>query len=110
MLCDGVSHLRRPYYIRGKIMYKIFIAIILVLFFLSEASARRLKVYSYSKTVAPGQYAYIIFENPNTDLVIARAKCDAEKLLALTRMDVPTLRIDQNGKQIFTTLGSYRSM
>jgi hypothetical protein len=91
-------------------MYKISIAIILVLVGMSEANARRLKIYSYSKAVAPGQYAYVIFENPNTDLVIARAKCDAEKLLALTRMDVPTLRIDQNGKQIFTTLGSYRSM
>jgi hypothetical protein len=109
-VCDGVSHLRRPYFIQGKIMYKIFIAILLVTFCLNEATARRLKIYSYSKTVAPGQYAYVIFENPNTDIVIARAKCDAEKLMALTRMDVPTLRIDQNGKQIFTALGSYRSM
>jgi hypothetical protein len=75
----------------------------------STAHAMRLKVYSYPKQIAPGQLAMIVFENPTTD-VKARSQCTAEKLIAWVKSDVPILRIEQNGKQIWTSLGSYQTL
>jgi hypothetical protein len=75
----------------------------------SAGYGRRLKVYSFPKQIAAGQLATIIFENPNPDQPIFRNKCTAEKLLAWVKSDVPILRIEQKGKQVFTSLGSYLS-
>ncbi len=86
------------------------IAVLLLALACSVSEARRLKIYSYPNTIAPGQYSYIIFENPNATQVFARTKCDAEKLPSMMKQDVPILRIDQNGKQVFTSLGSYRTL
>lgn len=72
--------------------------------------AGRLKIYSYPKQIAPGQMAVIIFENPDIEASIDRSSCTAEKLLAWVKQDVPILRIEQKGKQIFTSLGSYKSL
>lgn len=71
--------------------------------------ARRLKIYSFPKHIAAGQLATIIFENPDSEHPISRNKCTAEKLLAWIKQDVPILRIEQKGKQVFTSLGSYMS-
>jgi len=92
-------------------MKKSFFLIAVAIFFLctSEGYGRRLKVYSFPKQIAAGQLATIIFENPNPDQPISRNKCTAEKLLAWVKSDVPILRIEQKGKQIFTSLGSYLS-
>lgn len=76
----------------------------------SSADAKKLKFYSYPKEIAAGQMGVVIFENPNFDQVIARTKCEAEKLIGWVKQDVPILRIEQKGKQIYTSLGSYRSM
>ncbi len=69
--------------------------------------ASRLKVFSYPKQIAAGQMGIILFENPDPEVKIERSSCTAEKLLAFTKMDIPILRIEQNGKQIYTQLGSY---
>lgn len=79
------------------------------LFVSGTASARRLKVYSFPKHIAAGQLATIIFENPDPEHPISRNKCTAEKLIAWVKSDVPILRIEQHGKQVFTSLGSYLS-
>jgi len=79
------------------------------LVYTSVGNARRLKVYSFPKEIASGQLATIIFENPNSEQQIARNKCTAERLLSWVKSDVPILRIEQKGKQIFTSLGSYVS-
>lgn len=76
----------------------------------TASEAKRLKAYSFPKEIAAGQLGVIIFENPNFDQVIARTKCDAEKLNSWVKQDVPILRIEQKGKQIYTSLGSYQSM
>jgi hypothetical protein len=72
--------------------------------------AGRLKIYSYPKTIAPGQMATIIFENPDPEASIDRSSCTAEKLVAWVKQDVPILRIEQKGKMIFTSLGSYKTL
>jgi hypothetical protein len=72
--------------------------------------AGRLKVFSYPKQVAAGQMAVIIFENPDLEASIDRSSCTAEKLMAWVKQDVPILRIEQKGKQIFTSLGSYKTL
>src|SRR6188768_457695 len=72
--------------------------------------AGRLKIYSYPKQIAAGQMAVIIFENPDPDASIDRSSCTAEKLMSWIKQDVPILRIEQKGKQIFTSLGSYKSL
>ncbi len=72
--------------------------------------AARLKIYSYPKQIAPGQMAVIIFENPNLEETIDRSSCTAEKLLSWIKQDIPILRIEQKGKQIFTSLGSYKTL
>jgi hypothetical protein len=77
---------------------------------LSEtAHATRLKVYSFPKQIAPGQLAMIVFQSPSAD-VRSRSQCTAEKLIAWVKSDVPILRIEQNGKQIWTSLGSYQTV
>ncbi|MFI5263865.1 MAG: hypothetical protein ACHQM6_05065 [Candidatus Kapaibacterium sp.] len=87
-----------------------FLIVVAVFLFCSSAGyARRLKVYSFPKQIAAGQLATIIFENPNPDQPISRNKCTAERLLAWVKSDVPILRIEQKGKQVFTSLGSYLS-
>jgi hypothetical protein len=79
------------------------------LLLIETAHATRLKVYSFPKQIAPGQLAMIIFENPSPE-VRSRAQCTAEKLIAWVKSDVPILRIEQNGKQIWTSLGSYQTV
>jgi hypothetical protein len=74
------------------------------------ASARKLKVYSLPKAIAPGQLGIIVFENPDPEHPFSRSKCTAEKLIAWMKSDVPILRIEQNGKQVWTSLGSYQSV
>jgi hypothetical protein len=90
-------------------MKKISVVLIalLVTFAYSSSQARRLKVYSFPKQIAAGQLATIIFENPEPDHPFSRTKCTADKLLAWVKSDVPILRIEQKGKQVFTSLGSY---
>lgn len=73
------------------------------------AHATRLKVYSFPKQIAPGQLALITFQNPSAD-VKSRSQCTAEKLIAWVKSDVPILRIEQNGRQIWTSLGSYQTL
>src|SRR4051812_10662111 len=80
-----------------------------IVFISSSASAHRLKVYSFPKQIAASQLATIVFENPDPEHPISRNKCTAEKLMAWVKSDVPILRIEQKGKQIFTSLGSYMS-
>lgn len=75
-----------------------------------SANARKLKIYSLPKAVVPGQLGIIIFENPDPDHNITRSKCTAEKLIAWMKSDVPILRFEQNGKQVWTSLGSYQSV
>lgn len=72
--------------------------------------AGRLKIYSYPKQIAAGQMAVIVFENPNLEESIDRSSCTAEKLVAWVKQDVPILRIEQKGKMIFTSLGSYKTL
>lgn len=72
--------------------------------------AGRLKIYSYPKQISAGQMAVIIFENPNLEETIDRSSCTAEKLVAWVKQDIPILRIEQKGKQIFTSLGSYKTL
>ncbi len=91
-------------------MRTVIVTLLLVVLFVGHSQARRLKIYSYPKEITAGQMAAIIFENPTADQVIARTKCSAEKLLAWVKQDVPILRIEQNGKQIYTSLGSYKSV
>ena len=92
-------------------MRKLFLLSITAAFLLLAATsyARRLKVYSFPKEIAAGQLATIIFENPAPDQPITRNKCTAERLIAWVKSDVPILRIEQKGKQVFTSLGSYLS-
>ena len=75
----------------------------------NSSYARRLKVYSFPKSIAAGQLATIIFENPDPEHPKSRNQCKAEKLLAWVKQEVPILRIEQKGKQVFTSLGSYSS-
>lgn len=84
--------------------------LLLVLLLMPTAGmAKRLKVLSFTKTLAPGQLAFISFENPDYEKPYIQAKCNAEKLIAWVKSDIPILRIEQNGKQIWTALGSYMS-
>jgi hypothetical protein len=95
----------------NAIMRKSLVVIIAIAFTftVSSVQARRLKVYSFPKQIAAGQLATIIFENPEPDHPISRNKCTADKLIAWVKSDVPILRIEQKGKQVFTSLGSYLS-
>ena len=89
-------------------VWSILIAITLLLSL--TANARKLKVYSLPKAIAPGQLGIIVFENPDPDHAMSRSKCTAEKLISWMKSDVPILRIEQNGKQVWTSLGSYQSV
>lgn len=77
--------------------------------FASISFAARLKVYQYPKQISGGQLGVIIFENPDPSTSISRTQCTAEKYLSWVKSDLPILRIEQSGKQIFTSLGSYRT-
>jgi hypothetical protein len=89
----------------------IWIALILLTFVLSEnADARKLKVYGLPKDIAPGQLGIIVFQNPDPEHPKSQTKCTADKLIAWTKSDVPILRIEQNGKQVWTSLGSYQTV
>jgi hypothetical protein len=70
----------------------VFVAILVcsTLTMLASAQARRLKMITYPKTIAPGQLGILVFENPSPEN--------------------PILRIEQNGKQVWTSLGSYASI
>ena len=84
--------------------------LIAITFILSlTANARKLKVYSLPKAIVPGQLGIIIFENPDPEHPVTRSKCTADKMIAWMKSDVPILRIEQNGKQVWTSLGSYQS-
>ena len=74
-----------------------------------SAQARRVKVYTVPKKIAPGKLGIIIFENPISGDVKSISKCTAEKLIAWVKSDIPILRIEQKGKQVWTSLGSYQS-
>jgi hypothetical protein len=89
-------------------LWSMLIAITLMLSL--TASARKLKIYSLPKAIIPGQLGVIVFENPDPDHPLTRSKCTAEKLIAWMKSDVPILRIEQNGKQVWTSLGSYQSV
>ncbi len=89
-------------------LWLILIAITLMLSL--TASARKLKIYGLPKAIVPGQMGVVIFENPDVDHAISRSKCTAEKLISWMKSDVPILRIEQNGKQVWTSLGSYQSV
>jgi hypothetical protein len=89
-------------------MRSILSCFLLVMLLVSSSSARRLKAFSYPKEIAAGQMAMIVMENPNFDKVYSRTKCDAEKLIAWVKDEVPILRIEQKGKSIFTSLGSFQ--
>lgn len=91
-------------------MRSIFAFVLITCIAISAVDARRLKLISYPKEMAAGELGVVIFENPDYDKVIARTQCDAEKLLSWVKQDVPILRFEQKGKQIYTSLGSYRSM
>lgn len=93
---------------RYVMVWSILIAITLMLSL--TASARKLKVYSLPKSIVPGQLGIIVFENPDPEHPFSRSKCTAEKLIAWMKSDVPILRIEQNGKQVWTSLGSYESV
>ncbi|MDP4221068.1 MAG: hypothetical protein Q8916_14420 [Bacteroidota bacterium] len=92
-------------------MQKTFVVTVVTTFLLVAATAHagRLKVYSFPKQIAAGQLATIVFENPEPEHPISRNKCTAEKLIAWVKSDVPILRIEQKGKQVFTSFGSYLS-
>src|SRR5258708_10411453 len=90
-------------------MLKYILLVIATLSLTTVAEARRLKVYSFPKRIAAGQLATIVFENPEPEHPISRNTCIAEKLIAWIKSDVPILRIEQRGKQVFTSLGSYLS-
>ena len=90
-------------------MSKYILLVVATLTISTAVQARRLKVYSFPKKIAAGQLATIVFENPDPEHPISRNKCTAEKLIAWVKQDVPLLRIEQRGKQVFTSLGSYMS-
>jgi hypothetical protein len=96
-------------------MIKRFIAVwsaLLILTFVisTNADARKLKVYGLPKAVAPGQLGIIVFQNPDPEHPKSQTKCTADKLIAWTKSDIPILRIEQNGKQVWLSLGSYQTV
>lgn len=94
-------------------MNRTFLALIALLIGVSistNASAKRLKVYSYPKTISPGQMGFIVFENPDPEKPFTQAKCTAERLIAWVQSEIPILRIEQKGKQVWTSLGSYQTL
>jgi hypothetical protein len=86
------------------------IALLLSVSISTSVTAKRLKVYSYPKTISPGQMGFIVFENPDPEKSFTQAKCTAERLISWVQSDIPILRIEQKGKQVWTSLGSYETM
>lgn len=76
----------------------------------NDALAKRLKIYSYPKKISAGQLGFIVFENPDPEVVMTQAKCSAEKLVSWVSSPIPIIRIEQAGKQIWTSLGSYQTL
>ncbi|MEO6939347.1 MAG: hypothetical protein ABI252_04245 [Candidatus Kapaibacterium sp.] len=74
-----------------------------------SAFGKRLKLYSFPKTVAAGQLVFITFENPLPETPFSQSKCTADRLVSWVKSDIPILRIEQNGQQVWTSLGSYNS-
>lgn len=74
------------------------------------AGARKLKVYLLPKEIAPGEMGIILFENPDPSLQKAQSKCIGERLTGWTKSDIPILRIEQNGKQVWMPLISYQTI
>src|SRR5581483_10444198 len=96
-------------------MMKRFLAVwsvlLLITFVLTQvALARKLKVYHLPESIVPGQLGIIVFENPDVEHAVTRSNCTADKLISWVKSDVPILRIEQNGKQVWTSLGSYQSV
>ena len=85
------------------------ITLLITLLFSEAASARKLKVYSLPKAIVPGQLGIIVFENPDPTHSVTRASCTADRLIGGVKSDIPILRIEQNGKQVWTSLGSYQT-
>lgn len=88
---------------------RFFPLLVIITLTVSNSLAARLKIYEYPKQISGGQLGTIIFENPDPMNVMSRAQCTADKLISWVKSDIPILRIEQNGKQIFTSLGSYMS-
>ncbi|MFI5200875.1 MAG: hypothetical protein ACHQNE_00625 [Candidatus Kapaibacterium sp.] len=86
------------------------ITLLITLLFSEAASARKLKVYSLPKAIVPGQLGIIIFENPDPTHAVTRASCTADRLIGWVKSDIPILRIEQNSKQVWTSLGSYQTV
>jgi hypothetical protein len=82
---------------------------LLVCLVVSSADAKRLKIYSHPKAISPGQLAVIRFENPDPEKPLSQSKCTAERLTSWVKSEIPILRIEQNGKQLWMELGSYQS-
>jgi len=83
------------------------ILVALILTVATGAQARRLKVITYPKEIAAGQLGIVIFDNPAPDKPMARTNCTADRLIAWVKSDIPILRIEQKGKQVWTSIGSY---
>jgi hypothetical protein len=75
-----------------------------------EGVARKLKIYRLPKTIAPGQMGILIFENPDVEHPQAIANCNSEKLIGWVKSEIPILRFEQNGKQVWVQFGSYSSV
>src|ERR1051325_7715764 len=74
------------------------------------ATARKLKVYSLPKQIAPGEMGILLFENPDPSQPKSQSKCIGEKLTGLVKSDIPIIRIEQNGKQVWMPLISYQTL
>jgi hypothetical protein len=74
------------------------------------AGARKLKVYSLPKEIAPGEMGIVIFENPDPTQPKSQSNCVGEKLVGWVKSDIPILRIEQNGKQVWMPLISYQTV
>jgi hypothetical protein len=87
-------------------------AIVAIVFVLQplDGFARKLKVYRLPKTIAPGQMGILIFENPDVERPQSMANCNSEKLIGWVKSEIPILRFEQNGKQVWVQFGSYNSV
>ena len=74
------------------------------------AKARKLKVYTLPKQIAAGEMGILLFENPDPSQTKSQSKCTGEKLTGWVKSDIPILRIEQNGKQVWMPLISYQTM
>ena len=86
------------------------LATFILLGLVGPASARKLKVYSVPRAAVPGQMAILIIENPAPDQQRSVTSCIAPKYVGWTKSELPILRIEQNGKQVWTSIGSYISI